>query len=356
MKGLVTNFIGKIDPHIIEDYEIPEINSKQVRVKTLQNGICGTDFDVMRKFYGGLPKGYDYLVLGHETLGEVVDVGKDVERFSRGDLVVPTVRRSLCDCYSCKEERYDMCLTGRNVERGLSEHGFASEYFNERPEFLVKVDQSVKNRAVLTEPTSIVEKALEFYRASRERLPYKMQSERILIFGAGTVGQMASRIFNLEGYDVTVAALNDESSKVAELARRSGAYVQVNDKLMKLRGERFDGIIEAAGAGDLVLYSVINDILDRNGTLVTLGLPQNVSKVTIDANDFMKKMVVKNLDISGIINSSRKPHFEMALKHLKQIRDARELITHSYNIGDYQDAFEAFQKDEDRVKVVLNFR
>ncbi len=65
----------------------------QVRIRTLDVGTCGTDSEICTFVYGQPPTGSDYLVLGHESLGEVVEVGTEVQRFKPGDLVIPSVRR-----------------------------------------------------------------------------------------------------------------------------------------------------------------------------------------------------------------------------------------------------------------------
>ena len=102
-------------------HAMPSIQARtEMKVKTLEVGICGTDREICSFAYGTPPEGCDYLVLGHEALGEVVEVGDNVEGFERGDLVVPTVRRPCPHdhCRSCREARQDFCFTGDFTERG----------------------------------------------------------------------------------------------------------------------------------------------------------------------------------------------------------------------------------------------
>src|SRR6185503_20903879 len=77
---------------------------KQVKVRTIEVGVCGTDREICHFDYGTPPDGSDYLVLGHEALGEVVEAGPDVKHLKPGDLVVPTVRRPCPHdhCPSCR--------------------------------------------------------------------------------------------------------------------------------------------------------------------------------------------------------------------------------------------------------------
>src|ERR1041384_7325521 len=93
----------------------------QVRIRTLEVGGCGTDREICHFDYGTPPNGSDYLVLGHEALGEVVEVGSEISKFRPGDLVVPTVRRPCPhhSCPACSEDRQDFCVTGDFTERGI---------------------------------------------------------------------------------------------------------------------------------------------------------------------------------------------------------------------------------------------
>src|SRR5437868_10078114 len=87
--------------------EVPEPTigaADDVLVKILRVGVCGTDREVMKRRPGGergLPVGDDYLVIGHEAVGRVVQVGPGVRSLRAGDLVVPTVRRQCPGCPAC---------------------------------------------------------------------------------------------------------------------------------------------------------------------------------------------------------------------------------------------------------------
>jgi len=76
------------------EHDHPEISGgRQVKVRVIDVGICGTDREICTFVYGAPPAGSDYLVLGHESLGEVIEVGPEVKNLHPGDLVVPSVRR-----------------------------------------------------------------------------------------------------------------------------------------------------------------------------------------------------------------------------------------------------------------------
>jgi threonine dehydrogenase-like Zn-dependent dehydrogenase len=101
-----------------------------VKLRMLEVGVCGTDREICTFQYGTPPEGSPHLVIGHESLGEVVEVGAAVSRVKVGDLVVPMVRRpcSVPTCTACRSDRQDFCYTGGFRERGIKGlHGFMTE-------------------------------------------------------------------------------------------------------------------------------------------------------------------------------------------------------------------------------------
>ncbi len=124
---------GSHEVKVIEQ-EVPRLcEPDQVTMRMLDIGICGTDKEICSFEYGTPPPGDDHLVIGHESLAEIVQVGPAVEHFQPGDLVVPSVRRPCPHpgCLSCRSEhlRRDYCYTGDFSERGIKEaHGYMTEY------------------------------------------------------------------------------------------------------------------------------------------------------------------------------------------------------------------------------------
>ncbi|HEX7232392.1 MAG TPA: alcohol dehydrogenase catalytic domain-containing protein, partial [Candidatus Binatia bacterium] len=110
----------------------PKISSPtEVKLRMLEAGVCGTDKEICAFEYGTPPKDSEQLVIGHESLGEVVEVGPQVTRVKVGDLVVPMVRRPCPHdyCAACRADRQDFCFTGDFQERGIKEmHGFMAQY------------------------------------------------------------------------------------------------------------------------------------------------------------------------------------------------------------------------------------
>ncbi|HXX94202.1 MAG TPA: alcohol dehydrogenase catalytic domain-containing protein, partial [Planctomycetota bacterium] len=126
---------AKREIHLVDHPEPALTAPDEVKLRMLDIGVCGTDREICAFQYGTPPPGSDYIVLGHESLGEVVEVGKAVSRVKPGDLVVPTVRRpcSHATCASCRHDRQDFCFTGDYTERGITKlHGYMTEFVVDR--------------------------------------------------------------------------------------------------------------------------------------------------------------------------------------------------------------------------------
>ena len=143
--------------------EVPEPDPAlgSVLVEALAVGICGTDAEIASGEYGWAPPGRDRLILGHESLGRVVDPAR--AGFAVGEHVVGIVRRPDPEpCPNCAVGEWDMCSNGRYTERGIKQvDGFMAERWRIEPEYAVRVEPSLGALGVLLEPTTVVAKAWE---------------------------------------------------------------------------------------------------------------------------------------------------------------------------------------------------
>ena len=146
----------------LEDVAEPDARDGSVLVEAIAVGVCGTDVEIVEGKYGWAPRGKTRLVLGHESLGRVVDPGP-TGALKKGDLVVGIVRRpDPVPCPNCAVGEWDMCRNGQYTERGIKEiDGFMSERWRIEPEYVMKVDRSLGLLGVLLEPTTVVTKAWE---------------------------------------------------------------------------------------------------------------------------------------------------------------------------------------------------
>jgi threonine dehydrogenase-like Zn-dependent dehydrogenase len=300
---------------------MPTPDAKQVRVRTVRVGICGTDVEIDRAEYGQAPAGDDYLIIGHENFGRVESVGAGVKNFAPGDYVVAMVRRP-DDCPSCRAGEQDMCLAGNYTERGIKgRHGFLSEYYVESPEYLVKIPPELERVAVLLEPLTVVEKGIRHGWAAQTRMK-AWQPKKALVLGAGPIGMMAAVALRLKGLETVVYARDTSQAVTDRVAAIGATYVpQLDEKgeminhigeLPKTSGP-FDFILEATGSEKVALSAM--RIIGLNGILCLTSVTGSESSMEICAACLNLELVLGNRTVFGSVNASR-VDFEQGVRDL----------------------------------------
>jgi threonine dehydrogenase-like Zn-dependent dehydrogenase len=320
------------------DAERPALHSpSDVLLRILEVGVCGTDREIADCQYGTPPKGFDHLVIGHESLGEVVEVGRAVRGLAPGDLVVPMVRRPCRHehCLPCRAERQDFCTTGDFRERGIKEaHGFMTEYVVDDQRYMVPVPRELREVAVLVEPLTIAEKALAQLAVIQQRLPWTCPIERgangaraserhtchrAVVIGAGPVGLLGAMALRNAGFETTVysktPAPNDRSLLIESIG---GRYVSSEgaspEQLAEVVGG-IDVVYEAVGASQ-VAFEVLR-VLGTNGIFIFTGVPARKGPIQIDSDLLMRNIVLKNQVVLGSVNAGR-GDFESAIRDLTE--------------------------------------
>jgi rhodanese-related sulfurtransferase len=211
----------KPDSARLEDVPDPEARDGSMLVEAIAVGVCGTDVEIVEGKYGWAPPGKSRLVLGHESLGRVIDPGPS-SQLKRGDLVVGIVRRpDPVPCPNCAVGEWDMCRNGQYTERGIKEiDGFMSERWRTEPEFTIKVDPSLGLLGVLLEPTTVVTKALEHVAEIGRRSLWEPRT--VLVTGAGPIGLLAALIAKQHGKEVHILD-RMESGPKPDVVRALGA-------------------------------------------------------------------------------------------------------------------------------------
>jgi threonine dehydrogenase-like Zn-dependent dehydrogenase len=299
---------------------------QHVGVRTIEVGICGTDREICSFAYGIPPQGSDYLVLGHEALGEVVEVGPGVKNLKLGDLVVPSVRRPCPhhSCSPCRVDRQDFCFTGDFTERGIKmTHGYMTEYFVEEEKHLNIVPKELRDVAVLVEPLTVAEKALAQVWQVQSRLPWANGSpspgdgKTAVVLGAGPVGILGAMALIVNGFKTYVYSRSAEPNPKADLVNSIGAkYISSQTvsvaKFAKEVGN-VDFVYEALGVASIT-FEVLK-ILGLNGVFVFTGIPPHKPAIPVEADILMRDMVLKNQVVVGTVNADR-PAFESAIRDL----------------------------------------
>ncbi len=307
---------------VLEDAPEPRLRSPtEVRVRTLEVGVCGTDKEILDFRYGTPPPGEDFLIVGHEALGEVVEVGPGVQGFQPGDLVVPRVRRPCPreDCPACRHGYPDFCVTGDYTERGIRKaHGFCAEFFVEDVAYLHRVPAALRGVAVLTEPLTIAEKALRELEHLRERLPWQDTPGRAVVLGSGPVGLLGAMVLLRAGYSATVYSRSPKPNPKAEVAEALGAPYfssqQVQVEELGRRAGPVDVVYEAAGASKAA-FEVLR-VLGPNGVFIFTGVPGRKEPLELEGAALLKQLVLKNQVVLGTVNASD-ADFQAALKDLE---------------------------------------
>ncbi|MEO8127712.1 MAG: alcohol dehydrogenase catalytic domain-containing protein [Bryobacteraceae bacterium] len=272
--------------------EVPDpvlARDTQVLFRILEVGVCGTDRELANFRFGEPPAGEEFLILGHEALGEVIAAGSAVHELKPGDLVVPTVRRACVPaCVSCARSRRDLCVTGAYTERGiLQAHGYFADFAVDEAADLIRIPAGLAGFGVLVEPLSVVEKAIQT--ALRIHEPGVGSA---IVTGAGPIGILAALALQLRGIEVTVASLEPENSPRAALIREAGIrYTTFGATAVKA-----DIVIEATGAPSAALQSV--RMLRPLGTMIALGA------CVADGRISFLDLVVHNQTIAGSVNAS----------------------------------------------------
>ena len=140
----------------LDDVDEPPDADGPVLVQTLAVGVCGTDIEIVSGAYGWAPPGRDRLVLGHESLGRVLEAPAGAPVVA-GDLVVGIVRRpDPVPCENCGAGEWDFCKNGQYTERGIkARDGYCSERYRIEPDFVVKLAPALGRAGVLLEPTTV---------------------------------------------------------------------------------------------------------------------------------------------------------------------------------------------------------
>jgi glucose 1-dehydrogenase len=342
----VTVIPGEAGSARLEQVAEPPAALGSVVVESLAVGVCGTDVEIASGLYGWAPPGKDRLVLGHESLGRVVDPG--VSGFEVGDHVVGIVRRpDPVPCPNCAVGEWDMCSNGRYTERGIkSVDGFMSDRWRIEPEYAVKVDASLGLLGVLLEPTTVVAKAWEHV-ASIGRRSY-WEPSTVLVIGAGPIGLLAALIGVQYGADVHVLDRVTTGRK-PELVETLGATYHTGP--IGELGLSPDVVVECTGVAPLVRAAA--EAAAPGAIICLTGVGPPMVPDSSRPTSLLTDAVLKNLVVFGSVNANRR-HYYRAVQVLARADRSwlERLVTRRVDPESFEAALD---RQEDDIKVVLEF-
>ena len=335
--------------------EIP--GGRGVLVKVLRVGVDGTDREINAAAYGAAPEGCDFLVLGHESLGRVEQVGPQVSEFAPGDYVAAMVRRPGSGLYDLIGEQ-DMTTGEVYYEHGISRvHGFLTEYYVEDASLLVRVPDALARTGVLLEPLSVAEKGLRQAFEIQRRLKV-WQPRRAAVMGAGSIGLLATLLLRLRGLEVVTFARSLKPTLNAELAEAIGAhYESLRARPMEEAAREFgwfDYIFEASGSAAVAFESAL--ALAKNGVLALTSVTGSGARLEIQADRINLEFVLGNKVMVGIVNAHRQD-WEMGVRDMAHAEAAypgwlARLLTHRVQgLENYRELFARLANPQGAVKI-----
>jgi threonine dehydrogenase-like Zn-dependent dehydrogenase len=353
MMKAVAVFPSSRELKIIEQEEPYITRPTEVKLRMLEVGVCGTDKEICSFAYGTPPEGSDYLIIGHESLGEVVEVGAAVDGLKVGDLVVTMVRRPCphAECRPCRSGHQDFCITGDYTERGIKGlHGFMAEYVVDEAQYMNAVPRELRDVAVLVEPLSIAAKALFQTARILQRLPWfdltqlgapSDETYHALVLGGGAVGLLGAVALRNLAFDTYVYDRAPRPNPKSELVESIGAHYvpeQGIQDFAHLVGD-VELVYEATGASQLAFRAM--RVLAPNSIFIFTGVPALGAASHVDTDAIMRDAVLKNQVIFGTVNAG-KDGFEAAIRVLgvaarRWPTAVPALITGRYPLETYRD-------------------
>jgi len=322
--------------------EKPTVGYNDLMIKIHKTAICGTDMHIYQwddwaKNTIPVP-----MVVGHEYVGEVVDIGQEVRGFSLGDRVSGEGHITCGHCRNCRAGRRHLCRNTTGV--GVNRQGAFAEYLVIPAFNAFKIPDNISSDlAAIFDP---------FGNAVHTALSFDLVGEDVLITGAGPIGIMAAAVARHVGARNVV--ITDINTYRLDLAVTMGATRAVNVSNTQLQDvmnelgmtEGFDVGLEMSG-----VPMALRDMLDKmnnGGKMAMLGIPPN--DVAIDWN----QVIFKGLTIKGIYGREM---FETWYKMASLIQaglDLQPMVTHQFAIDDFQQGFNTMESGQSG-KVVLNW-
>ncbi len=319
---------GNQQPQLVEPISPAPVSAGEVICETVYLGVCGTDREILHAATPHVPHGEGQLVLGHECLARVIEVGDGVSEVQPGDLVVPAVRRPITDLRTegidefKMNRRPDMMPWGAYVERGIVwEHGFSLPRWIDRPEFLYHVPESIKEVAILSEPISVSEKAVrEAEQAQAARLgasEWHDNPPRVLVTGMGPIAFAAVICCRARGWDVTVYGRDNDDTFRAGLVREFDATFVNAESLdftpQSVEEDGFELILECTGNDQVMMQAA--GLLAGCGVMVWLGASRLPKIREFDVNQIMRNAILGNHLYLGTVNNAPQD-MQSAIDHL----------------------------------------
>ncbi|MEZ0388436.1 MAG: L-threonine 3-dehydrogenase, partial [Verrucomicrobium sp.] len=327
----------------LEDVPVPQVGINDVLIRVHKTGICGTDLHIYKWDDWARRTIPVPMVVGHEFVGEVVEVGSNVSDFHKGEIVSAEGHVVCGRCRNCLAGRRHLCAHTKGI--GVNRPGAFAEYIS------VPMTNVWHHREGVDEDIASIFDP--FGNAVHTALSFEVLGEDVLITGAGPIGIMAVAIVKHAGArHVVITDVNDYR---LDLARQMGATVALNvtrgslEDVQKQLGmkEGFDVGLEMSG--NPTAFRSMIDSMCHGGKIAMLGIPSE--DISIDWN----KVVFNMLTIKGIYGREMYETWYQMSVMLESGLNIKPVITHRYHYTEFQKGFEAMKTGQSG-KVVLDWR
>ncbi|MDH3646123.1 MAG: L-threonine 3-dehydrogenase [Gammaproteobacteria bacterium] len=340
MKALVKK---SAEPGIwMEEVPVPKVGHNDVLIRVAKAAICGTDIHIYNWDKWSQQNVKIPIAIGHEFMGEIVEIGSEVQGLKPGDRVSGEGHITCSFCRNCRAGRRHLC---RNTEGiGVERAGSFAEYLS-----LPAMNTFVLPEAITDDMASILD---PLGNATHSALSFDLVGEDILITGAGPIGIMAVAICRHVGArHVVISDVNDYR---LGLAKKMGATRTVNvtdtpieDVMQELKmQEGFDVGLEMSGNSEALRTML--QTMHHGGAVGLLGIPPD--DTAIDWN----QVIFKGLMLKGIYGREM---FETWYKMASMIQsglDISPVITHHYPAAEFQSGFDVMRSGQSG-KVILDW-
>ncbi len=326
----------------LQDTPKPEVGHNDLLIKIRKTAICGTDMHIYNWDEWSQNTIPVPMVVGHEYVGEVVELGQEVRGFEIGDRVSGEGHITCGHCRNCRAGRRHLCRNTTGV--GVNRPGAFAEYLVIPAFNAFKIPHNISDElAAIFDP---------FGNAVHTALSFDLVGEDVLITGAGPIGIMAAAVARHVGARHVV--ITDINPYRLALAKKMGATRAVDVSKESLKevmhelgmSEGFDVGLEMSGVP--AAFRDMLDNMNHGGKVAMLGIPP--SDVAINWN----QVIFKGLVIKGIYGREMFETWYKMASLLQSGLDLSPIITHQYDIDDFQQGFEQMGSGESG-KVILNW-
>ena len=326
----------------LEEVPIPRIGMNDVLIKILKTSICGTDVHIYNWDSWAQKTIKVPMVIGHEFVGRVAEVGASVTGFKPGDLVSGEGHLVCGFCRNCLAGRRHLCPHTSGI--GVNRDGVFAEYLQLPMTNVWYADARL--------PTDILSCFDPLGNAVHTALSFDVLGEDVLITGAGPIGCMATAIVKHAGARFVV--VSDVNPYRLELARRMGATLAVDarqetiEDAQKQLGmkEGFDVGLEMSGNGSAYRSMLAN--MCHGGKIAMLGIPE--PNMQVDWN----LVVFNGLTIKGIYGREMYETWYKMTVMIQSGLDITPIITHRFHYSEFEEAF-AVMRSGQSGKVILTW-